>query len=87
MKKLVLAIPKGRILEELNPLLSRSGIIPEVDFFDEKSRKLIFATNLSYLEIVKVRSFDVATFVKFVEHIPKARRTILSIEAKAGVIL
>lgn len=65
MKKLILAIPKGRILDELNPLLSRVGIIPEPDFFNEKSRKLIFNTNLSNLEIVKVRSFDVATFVKF----------------------
>lgn len=65
MKKLLLAIPKGRILEELNPLMARAGIIPEKDFFDESSRKLVFKTNRPNLEIVKVRSFDVATFVKF----------------------
>jgi ATP phosphoribosyltransferase len=65
MKKLLLAVPKGRILEELNPMLTRINIIPEADFFDESSRKLVFQTNSANLEIVKVRSFDVATFVKF----------------------
>lgn len=65
MKKLLFAVPKGRILEELNPLLERAKIIPEKDFFDDSSRKLVFKSNLPNLEIVKVRSFDVATFVKF----------------------
>ena len=65
MKKIILAVPKGRILEELAPLLKKIGIIPELDFFDEKSRKLTFSTNFLNLEIVKVRSFDVASFVKF----------------------
>lgn len=65
MKKLLLAVPKGRILDELNPLLVKAGIIPEKDFFDDSSRKLVFTTNLENLEIIKVRSFDVATFVKF----------------------
>ncbi len=65
MKKIVMAVPKGRILDELNPLLSKVDIIPEKDFFDDSSRKLVFKTNRKNLEIVKVRSFDVATFVKF----------------------
>lgn len=65
MKKILFAIPKGRILEELNPLLKQAGIIPEADFFSESSRKLIFQTNNPNIEIIKVRSFDVATFVKF----------------------
>jgi ATP phosphoribosyltransferase len=64
-KKITLAVPKGRILEELSPLFSKIGIIPEADFFDENSRKLIFSSNIDFLEIVKVRSFDVATFVKY----------------------
>jgi ATP phosphoribosyltransferase len=64
-KKLLLAVPKGRILDELCPLFTRINLIPEKDFFDESSRKLIFKTNRQNLEIVKVRSFDVATFVKF----------------------
>lgn len=33
--------------------------------FDENSRKLIFSTNFQNLEVVKVRSVDVANIVKF----------------------
>jgi len=65
MRKFLFAIPKGRILQELNPLFMRCGIIPEAEFFDEDSRKIIFKTNIKNLEMIKVRSFDVATFVKF----------------------
>ncbi|MGM0560874.1 MAG: ATP phosphoribosyltransferase [Pseudomonadota bacterium] len=62
---LVLAVPKGRILEELVPLLSAVGIKPEDAFSDESSRQLRFRTNLPEIEVVRVRSFDVATFVAF----------------------
>ena len=62
---LVLAVPKGRILEELLPLLARCGIVPEACFNDESSRQLRFSTNQGALEIIRVRSFDVATFVAF----------------------
>lgn len=65
MKKILLALPKGRILEELKPFLQKAQIFPEEDFFNDDSRKLIFQTNNSNLEIIKVRSFDVASFVKF----------------------
>lgn len=61
----ILALPKGRILKELGPLLKSAGIVPEADFFDEDSRKLKFATNLPGLEIIRVRAFDVATFVAY----------------------
>jgi len=61
----ILAVPKGRILKELQPLMKRIGLVPEPDFFDEHSRKLQFATNLKTLSIIRVRSFDVATFVAF----------------------
>jgi ATP phosphoribosyltransferase len=62
---IVLALPKGRILTELGPLFERAGIRPEPDFANEESRKLRFTTNLPDLEIIRVRSFDVATFVAF----------------------
>ena len=62
---LVLALPKGRILTELLPLLARAGIEPEPAFADEQARQLRFATNQTRLEIIRVRSFDVATFVAF----------------------
>jgi ATP phosphoribosyltransferase len=62
---LVMALPKGRILDEALPLLDRAGIRPEPDFAREDTRQLRFATNLPELALVRVRSFDVATFVAF----------------------
>ncbi len=62
---LVLAVPKGRILKEALPLIEAAGILPEPDFNDLNSRKLRFATNIPHLDIIRVRSFDVATFVAF----------------------
>lgn len=64
-QKLILAVPKGRILDELGPLFEKTGLQPETDFFDESSRKLQFATNDNNLDIIRVRSFDVATFVAY----------------------
>jgi ATP phosphoribosyltransferase len=61
----VLALPKGRILGEAMPLLKRAGIEPEPDFANDNSRALRFKTNRPELEIIRVRSFDVATFVAF----------------------
>lgn len=63
--KLVLALPRGRILNEVVPLLQRVGIEPEAAFGDPASRQLQFATNIPEFTIVRVRSFDVATFVAF----------------------
>jgi len=63
--KLVLALPKGRILKEVMPIVRAAGIEPEADFDDPSSRKLTFSTNHDTLEIIRVRSFDVATFVAF----------------------
>lgn len=62
---LVLAVPNGRILAEAMPLVKAAGIRPEPVFDDPSSRKLRFATDLPKLEIIRVRSFDVATFVAF----------------------
>jgi len=62
---LILALPKGRILAELTPLLEEAGLRPEDAFFDERSRALRFDTNVPGLQIIRVRSFDVATFVAF----------------------
>ena len=65
MSDLIIAIPKGRILKELSVLFDKIGFKPEADFFDDSSRKLIFDSNFDNLKIIKVRSFDVATIVKF----------------------
>lgn len=64
-QEIVLALPKGRILKEAVPLLARAGIEPEAEFHDKNSRQLQFATNVPGLRIIRVRSFDVATFVAF----------------------
>ena len=65
MNKIIMALPKGRILKELVPLLQKAEIKPEEEFFNPNSRKLLFTTNQNKLLIIKVRSFDVATFVAF----------------------
>jgi ATP phosphoribosyltransferase len=62
---LVLALPKGRILGDVVPLLGRSGIVIEREFANEDSRQLRFSTNHPGLDVVRVRNFDVATFVAF----------------------
>ena len=62
---LVLALPKGRILSEAMPLVRAAGIEPEAGFDDPRDRRLHFQTNLPDLSIIRVRSFDVATFVAF----------------------
>src|SRR5438445_13225533 len=60
---LILALPNGRILDEVMPLLRRLGIAPEPAFDDEDSRQLRFTTSAPGLDLIRVRSFDVATFV------------------------
>ncbi|WP_420833193.1 ATP phosphoribosyltransferase [Pseudemcibacter aquimaris] len=62
---MIMALPKGRILEEVMPIIRAAGIEPEADFDNPKSRKLTFDTNHDHLKIIRVRSFDVATFVAF----------------------
>lgn len=60
---IIFAIPKGRILDEALPLMQGAGIEPESSFFDDSSRALLFATNNPHMSIIRVRAFDVATFV------------------------
>jgi len=62
---LIMALPNGRILGEVMPLLQRLGITPEPAFADPGSRQLRFATSEAGLDLIRVRSFDVATFVAF----------------------
>src|ERR1700690_1584042 len=62
---LVLALPKGRILDEVTPVLARAGIAIEAAFDDPDSRQLRFKTNDPALDVIRVRNFDVATFVAF----------------------
>ena len=63
VEPIILAVPKGRILDEALPLLARAGIVPEPAFADPDSRALRFATNDPAIALIRVRAFDVATFV------------------------
>ena len=64
-EKIIIALPKGRVLEAGVEMLAAVGIYPENAFFDKESRQLRFSTNHSDIDLIRVRSFDVATFVAF----------------------
>lgn len=64
-EKIVFALPKGRILEEVVPLVERAGIVPEPAFFDDGARQLRFTTNRPDLDIIRIRSFDMATMIAY----------------------
>lgn len=57
------AVPKGRILDEALPLMARAGVVPEAAFHDKGNRSLSFATTREDIRLIRVRAFDVATFV------------------------
>jgi ATP phosphoribosyltransferase len=60
---LIFAVPKGRILDEALPVMAAAGVVPDAEFHDKKSRALSFACQGSDMRIIRVRAFDVATFV------------------------
>jgi ATP phosphoribosyltransferase len=60
---LTFAVPKGRILDEALPLMARAGVVPEAGFHDKGNRALSFACEGSDMRLIRVRAFDVATFV------------------------
>ncbi|MBU6268934.1 MAG: ATP phosphoribosyltransferase [Sphingomonadales bacterium] len=62
-KPLTFAVPKGRILDEALPVMARAGVVPDAEFHDKKSRALSFGCDGSDTRIIRVRAFDVATFV------------------------
>lgn len=60
---LTFAVPKGRILDEALPVMARAGVVPEDGFHDKSNRSLTFATTRDDMRLIRVRAFDVATFV------------------------
>jgi ATP phosphoribosyltransferase len=62
---LTFAVPKGRILDEALPVMARAGVVPEAAFHDKTSRALSFACDGADMRVIRVRAFDVATFVAF----------------------
>ena len=61
--ELVVALTKGRILRETLPLFESAGIRPLEDI--EKSRKLLFDTNVDGVKLLLMRGSDVPTYVRF----------------------
>jgi hypothetical protein len=61
-EKLTIALTKGRILKETLPLLARAGIEPLEDV--SSSRKLVFDTTSSDVQLVIIRGTDVPTYVR-----------------------
>ena len=60
---LVIALTKGRILEETLPLFAAADIVPMEDI--TKSRKLLFDTNVETVKLMVIRGSDVPTYVEF----------------------
>jgi len=65
MFKTIIAIPRGRIIEECKEILMRSSFAPENLLFDNNSRKLRFISKNKNIDFIKVRAFDACTFVAF----------------------
>ncbi len=61
-QKLVIALTKGRILEEVLPMLEKAGVIPAEDI--GSSRKLLFDSNLPDVQLMVIRGSDVPTYVE-----------------------
>ena len=53
IKNIIIAVPKGRILKELTSILKKIKVIPEKDFFNEDSRKIMFSSNLEFISFIK----------------------------------
>jgi ATP phosphoribosyltransferase len=65
MSKIIIAIPRGRIIGELKKILMKTTFAPEAEMFDDKSRKLTFLSRAKHVNFIKVRAFDACTFVAF----------------------
>ena len=61
--EITIALTKGRILQETLPLLAKAGIKPAEEI--NKSRKLVFDTNIKGVRLLILRSSDVPTYVRF----------------------
>jgi ATP phosphoribosyltransferase len=64
-ENIILALPKGRILSDLMPLLKKLAIEIESEFLQANTRKLLFSTNISFLKVIICRSYDIATLVSY----------------------
>jgi len=64
-QKIIIAVPRGRITENCKDLLNRTNFAPDPRLFSDSTRKLTFNSKDKNIDYIKVRSFDVCTFVAF----------------------
>ena len=63
--KIIIAVPRGRIIEDCKRILDKTDIAPNPLLYDDDCRKLSFSSADKNIEYIKVRAFDVCTFVAF----------------------
>lgn len=63
--KIIIAVPRGRIVENCKDLLNLTSFAPDPMLFEDSCRKLSFSSKDKNIDYIKVRSFDVCTFVAF----------------------
>ena len=63
--KIIIAVPRGRIIKDCKKLLNNTSFSPDPLLFDESCRKLMFKSSNRKINFIKVRAFDVCTFVAF----------------------
>jgi ATP phosphoribosyltransferase len=64
-RKIIIAIPRGRIIEEFKKFLNKTSFAPDPLLYSDKTRKLSFSSKDPQIKYIKVRAFDVCTFVAF----------------------
>ena len=63
--KIIIAVPRGRIIESCKNILNKTSFSPDPLLFDDNSRKLTFTSSDPNIDFIKVSAFDVCTFVAF----------------------
>tara|TARA_Y100000590_G_scaffold203857_1_gene231278 strand:- start:2090 stop:2743 length:654 start_codon:yes stop_codon:yes gene_type:complete len=63
--KIIIAVPRGRILKDCKKIFDRTNFAPDPMLYNESSRKLSFKSSNPEVNFIKVRAFDVCTFVAF----------------------
>ena len=64
-RKIIIAVPRGIIINSCKKFLNKTTFAPDPLLFDEKTRKLTFKSKNHNINYIKVRAFDVCTFVAF----------------------
>ena len=63
--KIIIAVPRGRIIEDCKTILNQTSFSPDPLLFDDKCRRLTFSSSDPEINFIRVRAFDVCTFVAF----------------------